>query len=91
MTDIVLRDIDPELRQRIERVADAYGWELPRTLGHLLELGLQAALEGWGPLLDGRESDILAQAIAAMEQVPDDPGFALIGRAPADDGGQAAG
>ena len=82
MTDIVLRDIDPRLRQRIQQVADARGWDLPHTLSHLLELGLETADVECAPAFDGREADILAGAIAALEQVPDDPGFALIGRAP---------
>ena len=79
MTDIVLRDIDPKLQARIRQVADARGWELPRTLAYLLELGLEEA-KAHNVAFDGREVDILAGAIAAMEQVPDDPGFALIGR-----------
>lgn len=86
MTDIVLRDIDPRLRQRIQQVADARGWDLPHALSHLLELGLEASDVRRDPAFDGREADILAGAIAAMEQVPDDPGFALIGRAPAGTG-----
>lgn len=80
MTDIVLKDIDPALRARIEQVAQAHGWTLPDALQKLLEAGLEAS-EGGRQVFDGREQDILAQAIAAMEQVPNDPGFALIGRA----------
>ena len=84
MTDIVLKDIDPALRARIEQVAQAHGWSLPDALQRLLEAGLEAS-EGGRQGFDGREQDILAEAIAAMEQVPNDPGFALIGRAgPAD-------
>lgn len=81
MTDIVLRDIDPKLQERIRQVANAHGWELPRTLAFLLELGLEEA-KAHSAAFDGREMDILAGAIAALEQEPDDPGFALIGRAP---------
>ena len=32
MTDIVLKDADPVLFDRIRRVADARGWTLPRAL-----------------------------------------------------------
>lgn len=81
MTDIVLKDIDPALRARIEQVAQAHGWSLPDALQKLLEAGLEAIEDGRRQVFDGREEGILAQAIAAMEQVPNDPGFALIGRA----------
>ena len=81
MTDIVLRDIDTGLQSRIEAVANAHGWDVPRALTHLLELGLAAAGHKPPPDWDGEEAGVLARAIAAMEQVPNDPGFALIGRA----------
>lgn len=82
MNDIVLRDIDPKLQAHIQQVADAHGWELPRALQHLLELGLAAAGRHAAPDWNHAEAGVLAEAIAAMEQVPNDPGFALIGRAP---------
>lgn len=81
MTDIVLKDIDPALRARIEQVAQVHGWSLPEALQKLLDAGLQAIEGGRRPTFDGREEGILAEAIEAMEQVPNDPGFALIGRA----------
>lgn len=82
MTDIVLRDVDPALRARIEAVARRHGWDLPDALAQLLEAGLRASeAPGAAPVqFAGRERDALAGAIAALEQVPDDPGFALIGR-----------
>ena len=81
MTDIVLKDADPVLVDRIKRVADARGWTLPRALQSLLEQGLHV-YEGDGSVrLDNSEADALQAAIAAMEQVPDDPGYAAIGRA----------
>ena len=40
MTDIVLKDIDPVLADRIRRVAEARGWNMHDTLYHLLEHGL---------------------------------------------------
>lgn len=80
MTDIMLRDADPVLVDRIKRVADARGWPLPRALQYLLEQGLHV-YEGDGSVrLDNAESDALAAAIAALEGVPDDKGYALIGR-----------
>lgn len=79
MTDIVLRDIDPVLAERIRRIGEARGWSAPDTLLRLLEHGLDAC-EGDGAVrFDGKEASVLEAAIAAMEQVPDDPGFALIG------------
>lgn len=81
MTDIVLRDIDPALAERIRRLSEKRGLSVSDTLLRLLERGLAAA-EGRGvPHLDDAEAGALERAIAAMEQVPDDAGFALIGRA----------
>jgi hypothetical protein len=81
MTDIVLRDIDSLLAERIARIAQAHGWTHPRTLLHVLERGLHAC-EGDGSVgLAGQEADVLQAAIQALEHVPNDPGFALIGRA----------
>jgi hypothetical protein len=80
MTDIVLRDIDPVLAERIRRIGEARGWSASETLQRLLEHGLHV-VEGDGAVrLDPKESDVLSSAISAMEQVPNDPGFALIGR-----------
>ncbi len=84
MTDIIVRDIEPALAERIKRIGDARGWSLPETLLRLLELGLHSC-EGRRASLDGAEAGVLEAAIKAMELVPDDAGFALIGRA-ADEG-----
>lgn len=82
MTDIVLHDIDDVLADRIRRVSDARGWTLPRTLLHLLEQGLHV-YEGDGSVrFDSSEDDVLQAALAALEQIPDDKGFSLIGRLP---------
>ncbi|MFL6593432.1 MAG: hypothetical protein ACJ8GK_12100 [Luteimonas sp.] len=83
MTDIMLRDIDAVLAERIGRIAQAHGWTLPQALLRLLELGLHACEGETAMRLAGHESDVLQAAIAALESVPSDPGFALIGRAPA--------
>ena len=80
MTDIVLKDADPILFDRIRRVADARGWELPHALQYLLEQGLHV-YEGDGSVrFDNDEADALQAMIRALEQVPDDPGYAAIGR-----------
>lgn len=80
MTDIVLRDVDEVLFDRIGRVARRSGWDLSTTLMHLLEQGLHASEAGAAARLDGSESDVLQSALDALRDVPDDPGFALIGR-----------
>jgi hypothetical protein len=88
MNDIVLKDIDEILLDRIRRVADRRGWTLSRTLLHLLEQGL-FAIEGDGKLaFDNSEADVLQAAIAALEDVPDGV-YSLIGQLPADTGPQA--
>jgi hypothetical protein len=80
MTDITLKDADPVLVDRIRRLADARGWTLPQALLYLLEQGLHV-YEGDGAVrLDSSESDALAAAIAALEGIPDDVGYARIGR-----------
>ena len=81
MTDIILRDVDAVLADRIRRIGDAHGWSAADTLLHLLEHGLHACEGDAKGRLDSAERDVLGSAIQAMEQVPDDPGFALIGRA----------
>jgi hypothetical protein len=81
MTDIILRDVDAVLAERIRRIGESHGWSAADTLLHVLEYGLHVC-EGDGKgRLDPVERDALSTAIQAMEQVPDDPGFALIGRA----------
>lgn len=80
MPDIVLRDIDPILADRIKRISDQRGWPLSQTLLELLEQGLHVVEGDGAARFDSSEADVLQAAIAAMEGVPDDPGFALIGR-----------
>jgi len=80
MTEIVLRDIDPVLADRIRRVAAARRWDLPQTLLYLLEQGLYAVEADMNVRFSDTDSDALRAAIAALEGVPNDPGFSLIGR-----------
>ncbi len=79
MTDLVLRDIDPVLAERIRKVAQTNGWAVHQTILHLIERGLYAS-EGGALRFDGSESDVMQSVIAALETVPNDPGFSLIGR-----------
>ena len=80
MTDIVLRDIDSMLADRIRRIADLRRWDLPRTLQYILEQGLYAVEADMNVRLTDADTDALREAISALEQVPNDPGFSLIGR-----------
>lgn len=80
MTDIVLREIDPRLFERIRRIGEARGWDVPDTLLNVLTHGLEAFEGGADPVFADAEAHALEAAIAALEHVPDDPGFALIGR-----------
>ncbi|MDR6990060.1 hypothetical protein [Luteimonas sp. 3794] len=82
MTDIVLKDLDPALLERITAYADTQGWGQARTLRFLLEQGLRASIGDERVSLDPAEDGVLAAAIGALEQIPDDT-FALIGRGPA--------
>lgn len=91
MTDIVLKDIDQVLTDRIRRVADQRGWSVPKTLLHLLEQGLHV-YEGDGTVrFDNSEADVLQAAIEALEQVPDDGGYALIGKVAPTEAGESGG
>jgi hypothetical protein len=80
MTDIILREIDPRLFERIRRIGEARGWEVPETLLNVLTHGLEAFEGGAAPVFADAEAHALEAAIAALEHVPDDPGFAMIGR-----------
>lgn len=82
MSDIILRDIDAALADRIRQLAEQRGWSMHDTLRTLVEQGLYACEAGALVHLDDRETNALQQAIAAMEGVPSDAGFGLIGRAP---------
>ncbi len=79
MTEIVLRDLDPALLERIAGYADSQGWGQARTLRFLIEQGLRASVGDERSAFDATEDGVLAAAIGALEQIPDDT-FALIGR-----------
>lgn len=80
MTELVLRDIDPVLADRIRRVAEARRWSLPQAVQHLVEQGLYVVEADINVRFSDTDSNVLMEAIAALEQVPSDPGFSLIGR-----------
>jgi hypothetical protein len=81
MTDIVLRDIDPALATRLRALAESRNWTMHETLLNAVELGLRRCEAGeLQAELDGDEAQLLKAAIDALEQVPNDPGFAKIGQ-----------
>lgn len=70
MTDLVLRDIDPVLVDRIRRISVARGWTQHQTVMHLLEQGLFASEYEVTGGLQHPEVDALAEAIAALKALP---------------------
>lgn len=80
MSDTVLLDIDAVLLERVRRLASAKGWGQQEAMIHLLEHGLFACEAEVVARLDDTDADALQAAIAALEQIDNDPGFALIGR-----------
>lgn len=84
MADIIVRDIEPALAERIKRIGEARGWTPTQTMRQLIESGLRNCERTGAPPLNEREAGALEAAINALEQVPNDPGFALIGRSDAD-------
>ena len=83
MTELTIRDIGPLLMERIKRVADAHGWSQQHALMHMLETGLFECEAELASKLTDSDSMALQAAIAALEGIPNDPGFARIGRAEA--------
>ena len=86
MSETLQIQLDAMLLERIRRVAQMRGWSEQATIQHLIEHGLFALEPRGEARLDDRDADILQSAIAALEGIPDDPGFSLIGRG---SGGQA--
>lgn len=80
MPDLILRDIQPTLLDRVRRLADARGTTVEDALLELLDRGLACTGDANGAV-DDTDARVLQEAIAALENVPSDPGFALIGRA----------
>ncbi|QIL19630.1 hypothetical protein [Thermomonas sp. HDW16] len=80
MTDLVLRDIAPDLAERIRKLAELQGRSVHDVMAEVLDAGVFACEIKLRKQLDLEEEAALKQAIAALEQVPDDTGFGLIGR-----------
>jgi hypothetical protein len=80
MAETIPLDIDPLLLERIDRVARAHDWGRAQTLMHLLEHGLFACESELKARFDDTDAQALQAAIAALEEIQDDPGFSLIGR-----------
>lgn len=79
MPDLTLRDLDASLLERVRRWADAQGTSLDSAAVALLARGLAASADI--VQLEELDARVLAEAIVALENIPSDPGFALIGRA----------
>lgn len=73
-------ELEPLLLERVRRFANTRGWSLEQALGQLVERGLLAAEAETMPRFDQSDAAALREAIQAMEQFADDPGFSLIGR-----------
>ncbi|MCE7032221.1 hypothetical protein LY625_06245 [Lysobacter sp. GX 14042] len=73
-------ELEPLLLERVRRFAGSRGWSLEHALGQLVERGLLAAEAEAMPRFDQGDAAVLQEAINAMEQIADDPGFSLIGR-----------
>lgn len=80
MTNAILLDIDPLLMERIKRVATARGWGMQAAMVHLVEHGLFACEAELAARFDDSDAKALQAAIEALKDIPDDPGFSLIGR-----------
>jgi len=74
MVDLLLRDLDPLLNERIRRVAVARGWTREYTCVVLLEQGLFTSELEVRSGFQSQEVDALADAIAALQALPDAQG-----------------
>lgn len=81
MTETVQLTLDAVLLDRIRRFAATRGWSQADAVRKLIEHGLFACESTAEPSLSDLDASVLQSAIAALEVIPDDPGFSLIGRA----------
>ncbi|WP_045739039.1 hypothetical protein [Xanthomonas sp. MUS 060] len=70
MTDLLLRDIDPLMLERIRHIAEARGWTQHRTVLALIEQGLLASENELRNSFKGLELDALSDAITALRAMP---------------------
>ncbi|MGH8076358.1 MAG: hypothetical protein ACREPE_03390 [Lysobacter sp.] len=87
MIHTVLLDVGPVLLERIQRVAAAHGWGQQDAMIYLIEHGLFACEADLAARFDATDAQVFEAAIAALQQIPDDPGFSLIGRGDGQDAG----
>jgi len=70
MADVILRDVDPLLLERIRRLAVARGWTREHTCMVLLEQGLFAGEHEMSHGFEHPEVDVLSEAIHALQALP---------------------
>ncbi len=70
MADLILRDVDPLLLERIRRLAVARGWTREYTCMVLLEQGLFAGEHEMSHGFGNIEVDALSEAIHALQALP---------------------
>lgn len=70
MTDLVLRNIDPMLVDRIRRISVARGWTQHQTVVSLIEQGLFTSEHEVNGGFVNPEVDALSDAIAALKLLP---------------------
>jgi hypothetical protein len=70
MAEVILRDIDPLLLERIRRLAVARGWTREYTCTVLLEQGLFASEHEMSHGFGNVEVDALSEAIHALQALP---------------------
>ncbi len=70
MADVILRDIDPLLLERIRRLAVARGWTHEQTCLALLAQGLFAGEQEVRGGFENPEVDVLSEAIHALQALP---------------------
>lgn len=80
MSQTVLIDLPPHVLERVQRLGAAYGWGLQPTLMHLLEHGLFTCEADNAARFNEDDASALQAAINALRDIPDDPGFSMIGR-----------
>ena len=70
MADVILRDVDPLLLERIRRLALARGWTREQTCTVLMEQGLFASESEVRHGFEDTETDVLSEAIQALQALP---------------------
>lgn len=80
MTATTLEGLDPVVAGRLQRLAQVRGLSPEQVLVEAIERGLLALETESAAKLEADEADVLKEAIAALEQIPDSA-FAAIGKA----------